>query len=462
MTIWIPDLSSYRGPRYKALAAAIADASQSGQLQAGAKLPPQRRLADALGVAVGTVTRAYAEAERLGLVEARVGSGTYIKSSELAVSFRQVTQGNNTQLIDLSLSKMPQINREQFLAQSFAALQNDHAALQRCLSYQLEAGNAYHRDTLAQWLNKNRLPFTAEQLILTASGVHAISMALHTLCQPGDTVFAEGLSYPGFIHATKQQHLKAIGIEFDEQGIVPEALHSALQQHNPRALYLMPSIQNPTAGRMSLQRREAIAQIAQQHQLYIIEDEVAYVPTSERLPTFSSLIPDNTLLLSSFSKGLAGGFRLGCIMAPPHLHAKLEHAVRTSCWNAAPMVAEVICHWITSGQAEAVSTLQHKAVAERQQLVQKYLQAFDISSLDYALHVWLNLPEPWQSHTLIDKLRAQHIITIGAETFAVGRFASPPAIRICIGDVNQHQFTSALATIANTLKQGMDDYSGIM
>ncbi len=79
MTIWVPSIEHMTGPRYRAIAQAIGDAIARGGLAPGEKLPPQRRLADALGVTVGTVTRGYAEAEHRGWVSARVGSGTYVK-----------------------------------------------------------------------------------------------------------------------------------------------------------------------------------------------------------------------------------------------------------------------------------------------------------------------------------------------------------------------------------------------
>ncbi|HBP80586.1 MAG TPA: PLP-dependent aminotransferase family protein, partial [Halomonas sp.] len=87
MTIWVPTLEHITGPRYRAIAQAIGDAITSGELAPDDKLPPQRRLADALGVTVGTVTRGYAEAEHRGWVSARVGSGTYVKQRGPACVF---------------------------------------------------------------------------------------------------------------------------------------------------------------------------------------------------------------------------------------------------------------------------------------------------------------------------------------------------------------------------------------
>src|SRR3954463_11322041 len=78
MTNWIPDLSGRNGARYRAIAEALAEDVRDGRLAAGAQLPTQRDLAWKLHVTVGTVSRAYAEAERRGLIAGEVGRGTFV------------------------------------------------------------------------------------------------------------------------------------------------------------------------------------------------------------------------------------------------------------------------------------------------------------------------------------------------------------------------------------------------
>ena len=136
MTIWTPELPS-QGPRYKALADAIAEAITGGTLSANDKLPPQRRLADALGVTVGTITRAYNEAEQRGLVTARVGSGTYVRDSADSIGFSHIaTQAQqNGDSIDLSLSLPPPTpERADGLQRAMKHLSGSTAAMADALS----------------------------------------------------------------------------------------------------------------------------------------------------------------------------------------------------------------------------------------------------------------------------------------------------------------------------------------
>src|SRR5215475_14921552 len=100
MTIWQPDLASVAGPRYLAIVDALADDLDHGRLRAGDRLPTHRDLAYRLGVTVGTVTRAYAEAERRGLIKGEVGRGTYIRGGMPGTSYLPEPRGDDG-LIDL-------------------------------------------------------------------------------------------------------------------------------------------------------------------------------------------------------------------------------------------------------------------------------------------------------------------------------------------------------------------------
>src|ERR1041384_7525761 len=103
MTIWIPDLSASIGPRYKAIAEALAIDVRNGKLKAGERLPTHRDLAYRLRITVGTVTRAYAEAERRGLIQGEVARGTYVRGRHPGHSSLPEPRGGDG-LIDLSMN----------------------------------------------------------------------------------------------------------------------------------------------------------------------------------------------------------------------------------------------------------------------------------------------------------------------------------------------------------------------
>src|ERR687892_1518568 len=98
MTMWLPVLDGRKGPVYRAIADCIDEDVQKGALRAGTKLPPHRDLADRLGVTVTTITRAYTEATRRGLISGHVGRGTFIRGTD------ETDDGNGDGLIDLSMN----------------------------------------------------------------------------------------------------------------------------------------------------------------------------------------------------------------------------------------------------------------------------------------------------------------------------------------------------------------------
>src|SRR5918995_6879200 len=144
MTMWLPKLESRRGPVYRAIADALDEDVQNGALRAGARLPPHRDLADHLGVTVTTITRAYAEAARRGLISGHVGRGTFIRGSE-------VEDGRGEEgTFDLSVNVlMP--DKEVAVLES-RLFQRRVLPWTQLLGYSRPQGHLRHRQAMASWL----------------------------------------------------------------------------------------------------------------------------------------------------------------------------------------------------------------------------------------------------------------------------------------------------------------------
>ncbi|MBX6321736.1 MAG: PLP-dependent aminotransferase family protein, partial [Rhodospirillaceae bacterium] len=276
MTMWVPQLSGRSGPRYVAIAEALAEDVRGGRLRPGDRLPTHRELAYRLGVTVGTVTRAYAEAERRGLVRGEVGRGTYVLGPPAAMPWQAArgrTEAAPPASIDLSTNIAWPGDAEADLARTLARLaEGDLAGL---LGYQPAGALPAHRAAAAAWIALERgMPVAPEQVLVTGGGQQAMAVALTALARPGDLVLTEQLTYPGMRVLANRLHLRLQGVAMDEDGLIPEAFAAACRAGAPRVLYCMPSVQNPTGALMPEARRRAIAEIALDHDVAIVEDDV--------------------------------------------------------------------------------------------------------------------------------------------------------------------------------------------
>src|SRR3954451_2940291 len=138
MTTWLPDLSHLRGPRYRAIADALAADIANGRLSSGARLPTHRDLAYRLGVTVGTVSRAYAEAERRGLIGGEVGRGTFVRPDARRRKAQAVIDIEAPlgvpQIIDLSVNIPTPMTSDAILAETLTEIVG-RAGIARLMDY---------------------------------------------------------------------------------------------------------------------------------------------------------------------------------------------------------------------------------------------------------------------------------------------------------------------------------------
>lgn len=451
MTISNPDFNPRSGPKYRAIAEGIASDIAEGRLPPGSKLPPQRDLAWKLGVTVGTISRAYTEAERMGLVRGEVGRGTFVLRPGMREGFplRENAPADHT---DLSLSFPAPGEEAEHLSQALNRIASDPAAFD-LLEYQSPAGNLRHRAAGAAWLSLSGISASAEEIVITTGAQNGILVAFATLAQAGDHVLTEALTFPGVKSVAQMLGLKLDGLPLDEHGLIPDALETACRMHNPRFLYLIPTIQNPTAVVMPQHRREAIAEIALRHDLTIIEDDIAALCMDTPPAPIATLIPENTIYLTSLSKTVAPGLRIGYLRPPPKFLERQASIVGASAWMAPPLTAELAAGWIEDGTAEKILTSRRQEALVRLDLARSKFPNQELSATPGCHHIWLTLPDPWRAADFTAEAKRMGIIIAQAEVFAAGRTNVPHAVRICIGMPRyRDQLETALDTLAHIIK----------
>ncbi|PYR70566.1 MAG: PLP-dependent aminotransferase family protein [Acidobacteria bacterium] len=443
MTMWLPNLEGRRGPVYRRIADAIDEEVQRGTLRAGARLPPHRDMADHLGVTVTTVTRAYTEAARRGLISGHVGRGTFIRGHELE---GESTGGGP---IDLSINiLMPD---KEVAALEPRMFQRRVLSWTELLGYVPTPGHRRHRQAMAEWLAMTGTPASPDRIVLTMGAQHALLVALMATVKPGDTVLTEELTYSGMKDLGAQLHVKFRGIAMDAEGMRVDALEAACRSTKARILYCMPRLQNPTSAVMSERRRRQVAALAEKYRLTVIEDDVYGFLSPER-SSLSALIPDRTIFATSVSKSLFPGIRLGCVVGSPAMVEKLTAAVWTTTICVPPISGDLLCGWMEDGTAARILEWKRHEVAARQGMAKRLLDGYRAQTHPFSPHMWLHLPARWTTDAFAAEMRSRGVIVNASTAFSVGDEGAPRAIRLCLGTPRTRAgLEQALARIAEAL-----------
>ena len=460
MTNWLPDISKAQSTKYLALADEIGSAIKDGILPAGAKMPPQRNLAYDIGVTLGTVSRGYREAERRGLIGGEVGRGTYVLDLNSQQEDSYFIPGANlpTGVANFSHGSPVKGQAGKYLAKIMADISLEPNIDALC-NYQLNTGMDVHVEAGATWLTYLGLENAhTDNIAITNGAQHGIMVSLMAVSSPGDTILVDPLTYPGVIHLAKKLGYRLETVANDEHGMIPDALDEACRRHAPSVLFLMPTLQNPTVTSMPTDRRLEIAKIVKKSGLFVIEDDSWGPMVDTNAPQMANLIPDQTFYLTSFSKCIAGGMRIGYVLGPPRLSDRLRAAVRMTCMMPAPLMAEIIRRWIMDGTTQELITWQRAQVDKRSTAALNSLKGHQVNYYPGSHLIWLSLPEPWTAREFKSQAEDRGIIVISADTFAIDRLKAPQAVRIGIGHPeNIEAIIKGANKLADILEQGPED-----
>ncbi len=424
---WLPTLSEWPGPAYLRIVDALSADITNGRLKRGQQIPTHRALAEALRLDLTTVTRAYGEARRRGLIEAQVGRGTFVSETTARVP------GDVPIKIDLSMNIPPQpveANLDVHIAQGLKAIR-EQAGFSAFLNYQQPGGSEDEREVAAQWLRRRVRDVKADRLVVYPGNQAILFNALLSLASPGDVVLTEALTFPGVKAAAQKLRLRLVGVAMDQDGVRPEALKAACKAQEPKAVYLTPTLHNPTTATLPQKRREAIAEILQASKTPLIEDD-AYGWLLPDVQPIANLIPDQTYLAIGLSKCIAPALRVSYLVAPsPQARDAMRDALAATMLMPAPLMVALVTHWIRSGIADKIiHAIRHEA-AGRQRLAARFLKAVPYAAGQYGHHLWLPLPPGRTGAELSGQVLHRGLAVVGEDAFAVDR--APPGVRVSLG-----------------------------
>lgn len=451
---WVPQLSSKTGSSWaRRLADAIAADVESGRLGPGDRLPTQRALARHLGVTAGTVNRGYAIAEQAGLVTAEVGRGTFVSTASDTGVHDAGLARRATGAIELGLNYPASSETEAALDKALARLSRRPPSFP-LLALSPHAGQPEHRAAGARWLREVGLSVSGQDVLVSTGVQHGLAASLAVLAGPGDAVLTEDLTGPGIKSLAAMNHLRLVGVAGDDEGLLPDALASACRATGARVLYTMPTLQTPTTTTMSERRRRSVADVVRAHRLTAIEDDAWGFLAGAAVTPLRALAPDSVVYLTSTSKSLAPGLRVGYVVPPASLQRSITSAIGASTW-AAPLMAEVVSQWIADGTAAAIVAQRIRTAAERQHLAEEVIGPDLVRSKIPAFHMWLPLAEPWRMDEFVSRAAALGVSLVATDIFAPGRAPTPHAIRLCTGtEPDLRRVETGLRIVARMLTLG--------
>lgn len=412
---WKPVIDRTVKPLYLSLANQLEQDIINGRVLPGTKLPPHRELADFLDINVSTVSKAIKVCELKGLLSATVGSGTFVSFDALSNAYL-LTDGRPKNIIEMGAT-IPEPSSYEPLMLQLKNIVNE-PDLAKWFSYSRPGDVLWQKDAAVKLMRKGGYITDIEAILFANGGQNAITAILAGLCQHGDKIGADPHTYSGLKTTAGMLGIQLVPIKHKDEEMDEDALVYACKNENLKGIYLIPDYQNPTTHRISLARRYALAKIAKQYNIFIIEDATYHLMCGKPIQAVASFAPEQTIYIASLSKTIGPGLRLAYISVPEQYKKPLSNALYNMNISVSPLMAELAARMIVSNQIDTIIESHRKNTIYRNKIVNYYLSEYDCRGEDTCIFRWLKLPSN-TSGADFETLALEH----GVQVYAAGRFA---------------------------------------
>ncbi|NUT29573.1 MAG: PLP-dependent aminotransferase family protein, partial [Streptomyces sp.] len=467
---------------YRRIADRLADEITTGRLKPGERLPPQRVFARRRGIAGSTAGRVYAELVRRGLVVGEVGRGTFVRAAP-APTGRALVEAATAAPVNLELNYPSAPGQSELLAPTLAPLLRPDV-LTDALRPAPATGTEPARKAAAVLLATPGWRPAPDQVLFTGNARQAIAATLASLVRPGGRLGVEPLTYPLVKEIAARLGIGLVALAADEGGVRPESV-AAVHRGTPlSALYLQPTLHNPTSRTMASERMRQLADVIGELNIPVVEDRIwsflaapssglSPAPSSGLSPAPSSglspdplaahasgLSPDPlaahapglTHLIDGLSKRVAPGLTVGFVVVPEERVEAVAAAVRSGGWSAGRFAMEAAVRWIGDGTVRRLVEAKRADAAHRQRIVGEELRGFAVRSDPRAFFAWWELPAPWRADTFTAAAAAHGIAVTPGPAFAVDPGRTPDAVRLGLASAPEPDLRRALRTLAGVAR----------
>lgn len=331
---------------------------------------------------------------------------------------------------------------------------------QRALQYSVTEGDADLRSAIAARMSTRGLPTEADDLLITTGSQQALTLMAATLLEPGDVVLVEDPCYLAALQCFRFAAARVIPVPTDDDGLDPAALEEIAARERPKLLYVVPTFQNPTGRTLPAARRIALAEIAARHGFWIIEDdpygELRY--EGEHVPWIASLpaAADHTVLLSSFSKIMAPGLRLGCLRAPAGLRRSCVIAKQAADLHTSTIDQAAAARYLRDSDLDAHIAVICSAYRQRRDAMLDGLPAALPPGSRWnrpvgGMFIWVTLPDGYDASRLLSLAIEHEVAYVPGAPFFVGA-PDPGALRLSFTTHSPDEIGEGLRRLAKVFE----------
>jgi 2-aminoadipate transaminase len=468
-------------PLYRQIADQIRGSIESGQLTRGERLPPIRELAVSLGLNRNTIAAAYEQLQTDGLVYQQVGKGTFVRGTA-----GSPTDGPRPLDWDSLLKESPAMVTAEPARLSFAAsrpsehlfpieefrstcrevIESDEAA--SILQLGSAAGYAPLRRYLLEQARERGEAGPEDDILITSGCQQALDLLQRVLAARGEAVVLEDPVYPGLRNVFQTGSARVLAFPVEFSGWDLNALAALLERERPRLIVVTPDFQNPTGLTMPEATRRAVLDLARRQQVVLVENSLysalryrgADVPSIKQIDAGGS-----TVLLGSFSKIAFPGLRVGWVIAPRPLIARLTEAKQVCDLHSDQLSQAVLLKFAESGRlgAHLARMLDHG----RERLDATLAACEDLlpegsvwTRPEGGMNVWVRLPAGVDTESLLPKAVEAGVSFLPGRLFGVAR-AEHRALRLSFAGLKPEEIRRGIGIVGELIGREMDRQRGL-
>jgi GntR family transcriptional regulator, regulator for abcA and norABC len=472
---WKPDRSDKK-PIYKQIAHYIEHGIATGIFSPDSMLPSERALASELGVNRSTIISAYEYLHSLGIVERKKGSGTRISTNIWGISHKRIPNWGRYVEDGSFLPNLPLVQkiRTETQKDNFINLASGELAphlfptfqfreilsrqpFMEHLGYDHPQGNELLRETISQHVKQYKNIDTESSSILITSGAQqALHLIVQCLLKPGDAVAIEDPSYCFSLPIFQSAGLRTFLLPVDKDGVNPNDLISLHKKHRIRMIFLNPDYQNPTGTILSTPRRKKILELSSELGIPIVEDDPYTLTTfdGEVNQTLKSMDSNgNVLYVSSLSKIVASGLRIGWIIGPQSVIQRLADAKQQVDFGHSVFPQWVANQFLSSSYfSEHILTIRKNLKLQRDELA-KSLHEFLSDEMEFympngGIHMWCKINKPIHEGRLLEESLKKGIAFVPGTIFG----SEKRYVRFTFGREKVESIREGILRFADALK----------